>query len=144
LAKKFVKVNMNLQEKFRIEGVSGNHKVIVDQPKSGGGEDAGPAPLEYFLFGLGGCMLALGQIQLRRRRIKAREFSLTIEGQLDIDGLMGRDPDKRSGFEIIKVKARLDADIDEKEKMEILEEVEKRCPVADNVINKSIIELELD
>ncbi len=143
MAKKSVKVNLDLLEKFKIEAVAGNHKVIVDQPANAGGEDAGPNPLEYFLFGLGACILTIGRMAAKQKRIELKSFSVELEGVLDLDGLMGKDSSKRPGFEEIKVHAKLDADISDEEKMAFLEEVEKRCPVADNIMQPSKITLHL-
>lgn len=143
MAKKNVKVNLELLENFKIESAAGNHKMIVDQPANGGGSDAGPNPLEYFLTGLGACMLTMGRMAAKRRRIELRSFSIEIDGVLDLDGLMGKDPSKRTGFEDIQIKAFIDADISDEEKMAFLEEIEKSCPAADNVMNQSKISLKL-
>jgi uncharacterized OsmC-like protein len=88
-------------------------------------------------------MLTMGRMAAKRRRIELRSFSIEIDGVLDLDGLMGKDPSKRTGFEDIQIKAFIDADISDEEKMAFLEEIEKSCPAADNVMNQSKISLKL-
>jgi putative redox protein len=41
---------------LRFAAQVGFHELIMDQPVSGGGEDAGPSPLELFGAALGGCV----------------------------------------------------------------------------------------
>ncbi|GAB4281425.1 MAG: OsmC family protein [Candidatus Rifleibacteriota bacterium] len=143
MAKKNVKVSLNLIENFKIEANAGNHKMFVDQPAVAGGSDAGPNPLEYFLAGLGACLITIGKIAAKQKRIEIRSFSVEVDGLLDLDGLMGKDPSKRAGFEEIVLNVKLDADLSDDEKMAFLKEVENRCPVADNVLRQSKISFKL-
>lgn len=143
MAKKNVKVNLNLVKNFQIEAAAGNHKVFIDQPIPAGGSDSGPNPLEYFLTGLGACLISIAIMAARKKRIVLKAMSVEVDGLLDLDGLMGIDPSKRSGFEEIVLNVKLDADISDEEKMAFLEEVEKRCPVADNIMGQSKISLKL-
>ncbi|MGM0598432.1 MAG: OsmC family protein [Candidatus Rifleibacteriota bacterium] len=143
MAKHTVKVDLNLVENFKIEGKAGNHTVYIDQPKNVKGTDTGPNPSEYFLLSLGGCIITIAKMAARQKRIKMNDFKLQVEGTFDLDGLMGKDPTKRSGFENITLKVDMDADISDEEKRAFIEEVEKRCPVSDNITNPSPIKLEL-
>ncbi len=143
MGKKIVKIESKLVEGFKIEVKAGNHIIVVDQPSAAGGSDAGANPLEYFLTALAGCMITLGKMVAAKKRIKINDFKVEISGELDPDGLMGKNPEIRSGFQTITIKAHLDADISDSEKKEFFEEVEKRCPVADNLINNTSIKLEI-
>jgi uncharacterized OsmC-like protein len=59
---KHVRVEAHMGERFRIESTIGNHALVVDQPKTAGGEDAGPSPLEYFFLSLAGCIATIARI----------------------------------------------------------------------------------
>lgn len=130
---KHVAVEAHLGERFKIESKIGNHTVIVDQPKTGGGEDAGPTPLEYFFLSLAGCIATIARIAAKQKRIALRAMDVTVEGALDVDGLLGRNPDAQSGFSGITVKVKMDADMSKEEKEAFLHEVDRRCPVSDNI-----------
>lgn len=143
MSKKSFKVDLKQLDKFKIEAVSGEHKMIIDQPANGGGENAGPSPLEYVLTGLGGCIITMMQVGARKRRIDMRSLSIEIEGVMDTDGLTGKNPDVRTGFEEIIIKVSLDADVSDEEKLEFIKEAEARCPASDNIANETPIRLQL-
>ena len=132
---KKVRVEAHLGERFKIESTIGNHTLVVDQPKTGGGEDAGPTPLEYFFLSLAGCIATIARIAAKQKRINLRAMDVTVEGDLDVEALMGRKPDAHSGFGGITVRARIDADLTKEEKEAFLHEVDRRCPVSDNIHN---------
>jgi uncharacterized OsmC-like protein len=116
----------------------------VDQPKTGGGEDAGPTPLEYFFLSLAGCIATIARIAAKQKRIDLRAMDVKVEGELDIEALMGRNPDAHSGFGDITVRARIDADMTKEEKEQFLQEVERRCPVSDNIRNLTQMHLAVE
>ncbi len=134
-AVKHVTVEAHLGERFKIDSTIGNHALVVDQPKTGGGDDAGPTPLEYFFLSLAGCIATIARIAAKQKRINLRGMDVKVEGDLDIEALMGRKPDAHSGFSGITVRARIDADLTTEEKEAFLHEVDRRCPVSDNIHN---------
>jgi putative redox protein len=44
------------QERLRFCAQLGSHELILDQPLNGGGDDAGPTPLDLLGAGIGGCV----------------------------------------------------------------------------------------
>jgi len=138
---KHVVVEARMGERFKIESTIGNHTVVVDQPKAGGGEDAGPTPLEYFFLSLAGCIATIARIAAKQKRINLRGMDVKVEGELDVEGLLGRNPDAQSGFRGITVRAKIDADLTKEEKEAFLHEVDRRCPVSDNIHNATPVTL---
>jgi uncharacterized OsmC-like protein len=130
---KHVAVEAHLGERFKIESRIGSHTLFVDQPKTGGGEDAGPTPLEYLFLSLAGCIATIARIAAKQKRITLRSMDVTVEGDLDVEGLMGRNPGGRSGFGGITVRVKMDTDLSREEQEAFLHEVDKRCPVSDNL-----------
>lgn len=118
---------------FKIETRSGNHVSIVDQPKAGGGNDAGPSPLEYLFVSLAGCIATIGHIIAKQRRLPVRGIEVKVEGELDLDSLMGKTNEVRSGFGNIRVITKIDADMTQAEKEQYLREIDERCPISDNI-----------
>jgi len=132
---KLVSVNAVQVDGFKVETKSRQHTSIVDQPPAGGGSDAGPTPLEYLFISLAGCIVTIGHIVARQRKLPVRKIEVSIEGELDTDVLMGKNTEVRAGFSGIRVHTRVDADMSLEEKEAFLREVDARCPISDNIHN---------
>lgn len=130
---KTVRVEAKMDNSFRVESDIRGHKVIIDQPTAGGGTDEGPTPLEYFLFSLAGCVATIGRIAAKQKKIDLRHFSVSVEGDYDPAGLLGKATENRSGFQVVRVTAEIDADLSASEKQAFLDEVCDRCPLHDNI-----------
>jgi len=141
---KKVTVTAQLQDNFRIEAKGSQHTVIIDQPKAGGGNAEGPNPLEYLLFSLAGCIGTIGRIIAKQDRIDLRGIDVRIEGELDMDKLMGKTEEGRPGFYAIKVLTKIDADLTQAEKEAFMKKIDSRCPISDNIENCSKIEFAVE
>lgn len=140
---KEVQVEASMGPKFKIESQIREHKLYVDQPANAGGENAGPTPLEYMFLSLAGCIATIGRIVARQKRIALRGMTVKVEGELDLEVLMGKPRDNRAGFTGLKVIADIDADISKEEKEAFLREVDRRCPVLKNLRNLTPMQLEV-
>jgi uncharacterized OsmC-like protein len=116
-----------------------SHPFVIDQPKMAGGKDEGPNPLEIFLSGLPACICAIGRIIANQRRIALRGIEVEVEGDIDKDFLMGKTTEGRAGFIEIRSFVHIDADMTKEEKETFLKEVALRCPVADNILHKTVV-----
>lgn len=140
---KKVVIESKLKGNMAIEVTARNHKFIIDQPKAGGGDDLGPTPLEYFFSTLAGCIGSIALIVAKQQRINLKACNVKVEGELDVDALMGKCCDVRAGFQWIKVFVEIDADLTDAEKEAFLHEVDERCPISDNIKNTTNVEFEL-
>lgn len=143
MPKKTVKVDAKLQDNFRVEAHMGNHTVIIDQPKAGGGEDQGPNPLQVQLLALAGCLGAIGRIVANQEKLDLRGLDISVQGDLDTDFLLGQTEDGRAGFSSISATVGVDADMTGEEKREFLEKVDSRCPISDVMANGTDVSIEL-
>ncbi|MCT4587064.1 MAG: OsmC family protein [Carboxylicivirga sp.] len=132
-----LKVGAEMKEGFRTE-VSCSHNFVIDQPKPAG-TDEGPNPMEIFLSSLPACICAIGRIIANQRRLPVKGISVKLEGDIDKDFLLGKTEEGRAGFVEIRTYVEIDADMTKEEKEAFLHDVEKRCPIADNMINSSSI-----
>ena len=82
----------------------------ADHPEVFASEDKGATPVEYVLVGLASCLTAGIAAVAQRRNIQLRSVTATIEGDMDIQGILGVDSDVRNGFGGIKVTYKIDAD----------------------------------
>jgi len=140
---KKVQVQATMGSGFETTCTTGGHTVTIDQPANAGGGDAGPTPLQYLFVSLAGCITALGRIIAMQKRIALRGMTVTVEGELDPSGLLGKPIEGRIGFSAIEARVDLDADLSDEEKAELLEEIERRCPVSDNISAATPISVKL-
>src|SRR6187200_2861579 len=75
----------------------------MDHPEIFASEDNGATPVEMVLVGLAGCLTAGVAAVAQNREIQLRKVSATIEGSMDVRGILGIDSDVRNGFSSIKV-----------------------------------------
>lgn len=133
MAIKTISAKGEMNAGMRIEVQCGNHRLVMDQPKNAAGQDLGPTPLEAILAAVAGCFGTIGRLVAHQQKIELRGMRFEIEADYDPAGLLGRDPDVRPGFQELRVKVGIDADLSQEEKQALLEQIEKRCPVADNL-----------
>ncbi|VGO16105.1 hypothetical protein PDESU_04695 [Pontiella desulfatans] len=143
MAKKTVVVESKLNDKFVIASDIRGHKVVIDQPANAAGTDTGPTPLELMFASLAGCIGTIGRIVAMQKRIALRGMDIKVEGDLDVDGLLGKPIDGRVGFEGITISIHVDADLTDEEKEAFIHEVDSRCPVSENLMNATPVSVKL-
>lgn len=143
MSAKKVQVEVIQGSGFKTECVAGKHRVIIDQPLSSGGTDSGPTPLDYQLVALGGCIAAIGRVVALQRKLAVRGIKISLEGVVNTDGLLGKPSQDRIGFSEIKARVTIDADLSREEKAALLHDIDKRCPVSDNLCNITPVAIEL-
>jgi len=107
----------------------------IDHPEIFASEDKGATPVEMVLTGLAGCLTAGVAAVAQRRNIQLRSVKATLEGAMDIQGILGIDEDVRNGFDGIKVKFDIDADGTQEEIAALVAQSQKRSAVFDIVTN---------
>jgi uncharacterized OsmC-like protein len=115
----------------------------ADHPEIFAAEDNGPTPVEYVLVGLGACLTAGIAAVAQHRGIQLRSVSATVEGGMDIQGILGMDGDVRNGFDGIKVTYRIDADATPEEIRALVAQSQKRSAVFDVVTNPTNVTVEV-
>ena len=110
-------------------------KFDSDHPEVFASEDHGATPVEYILVGLASCLTAGIAAVAQHREIQLRSVEATLEGQMDLQGILGIDGDVRNGFDGIKVSFNIDADADQDEIEALVAQSQKRSAVFDIVTN---------
>src|SRR5215472_13852988 len=82
----------------------------ADHPELFASEDQGITPVEFVLVGLASCLTAGIAAVAQNRGIQLLSVQATIEGGMDIQGILGIDGDVRNGFDGITVRYKIDAD----------------------------------
>jgi uncharacterized OsmC-like protein len=107
----------------------------MDHPEVFASEDKGATPVEMVLTGLAGCLTAGVAAVAQHRKIQLRSVKATLEGGMDIQGILGIDADVRNGFDGIKVHFEVDADATKEEIEALVAQSQKRSAVYDILTN---------
>ena len=116
----------------------------VDHPELFASEDNGATPVEYVLVGLASCLTAGIAAVAQNREIQLRSVKATLEGAMDVQGILGVDPEVRNGFSDIKVHFDIDADATPEEIEALVAQSQKRSAVFDVVTNPTNITVEVN
>src|SRR5215470_18737599 len=102
----------------------------ADHPAVLVGQDNGPTPVEYVLHALAAC-LASGLANIAAARdVNLTEVTATVEGDIDLLGILGLSDDVRNGYQQIKVGFTLRGD-DADKLRDIVEQSRRRSAVYD-------------
>ena len=115
----------------------------ADHPEVFASEDHGATPVEYVLVGLASCLTAGVAAVAQRRDIQLRSVKATLEGGMDIQGILGIDSEVRNGFDGIKVNYEIDADATPEEIRAIVAQSQKRSAVYDILTNPTNVTVEV-
>lgn len=86
--------------------------IDADHPAVLTGTDLGPTPAELLLNALASCLMAgLGNIAAARG-VELHGVRCTVEGDIDLQGILGLDSKVRNGFHDIRVTFEVDGDAD--------------------------------
>jgi uncharacterized OsmC-like protein len=115
----------------------------ADHPAVLVGTDNGPTPVEFVLHALAACLTAgLGNIAAARG-VTLSEVRSTIEGDIDLNGILGLSDDVRNGYEQIRISFKLRGD--EPEKLaKVVEQSRKRSAVFDVLTNGVPVAIAVD
>ena len=115
----------------------------ADHPAVLVGADNGPTPVEYVLHALAACLTAGIANIAAARGVELTEVSSTVEGDIDLLGILGLSDDVRNGYQQIRVSFRLRGDEPEKLRR-VVEQSRKRSAVFDIVTNGVPVVIDVD
>ena len=95
------------------------------------------------LAALASCLTAGVASVATHRGVQLRSVTSTIEGNMDLAGILGIDSDVRNGFDGIKVTYDIDADASKADLEAIVAQSQKRSAVFDIVANPTTIQVEV-
>jgi uncharacterized OsmC-like protein len=116
----------------------------IDHPKVLVGSDQGPTPAEYLLHALAGCLTA-GLVNVAAARgIALSEVTSTVEGDIDLNGILGLDADVRNGYQQIRVTFDIKGDAPAEKLRQIVQQSQARSAVFDVITNGSPVSVEVN
>ena len=118
--------------------------VETDHPEIFASEDHGMTPVEMVLAGLAGCLTAGVAAVATNRGVKLHSVTASLEGDMDIQGILGIDPEVRNGFDGITVRYEIAADASKADLEAIVAQSQKRSAVYDIVTNPTNVVVLVD
>jgi uncharacterized OsmC-like protein len=115
----------------------------ADHPPVLVGSDNGPTPVEYVLHALAACLTAGIANIAAARGVNLTEVSSTVEGDIDLLGILGLSDEVRNGYQQIKVSFTLRGDDPDKLRS-VVEQSRRRSAVFDVVTNGAPVSIDVD
>ena len=110
----------NGQGRYQQEVRVGQHRLLADEPLSVGGDDAGPAPFDFLMAGLGACTSMTLRMYAERKELPLTGIKVTLSHEkIEVDGK----PRDR-----IKREITLEGELSDTQRQRLLE-IAGKCPV---------------
>ncbi len=120
------------------------HVYEADHPRVLVAEDRAATPVEFLLHGLAACLTAgIGNIAAARG-IALTSVESTVEGDIDLRGLLGLSEDVRNGYQRIRVGFRISGDASPERLRELVEQSRARSAVFDVLTNGVPVDVDVD
>ncbi len=128
-------------ESFNGAGGSHSHTTAfqydADHPAVLVGKDEGPTPVEFLLHALGACLTAGIANVAAARGVTLTSVESTIEGDINLLGILGLSEQVRNGYERIRVNFKIAGDAPAEKLRQIVEQSRSRSAVFD-VLTKGV------
>ena len=118
------------------------HIFDADHPAVLVGGDHGPTPVEYLLHALAACLTAGIANVAAVRKVNLTEVTSTVEGDIDLLGILGLGEGVRNGFQQIKVTFTVKGD-DPEQLRKVVAQSAARSAVFDVVTNGVPVDIEV-
>jgi uncharacterized OsmC-like protein len=122
--------------------VLGEHRLIrdfnfvIDEPMQLLGVNSAPNPAEYMLGGLAGCMAVTFMAGATAMDIQISELKLEIDGELDLQGFLGLNPDINPGFPELKFVFHVKGSGTQDQYNSLMDRVSKHSPNFNTIKNE--------
>jgi len=116
----------------------------TDHPQVFASQDRGATPVELVLAGLAGCLTAGVAAVAQMRGIQLHSVTSTVEGRMNVLGILGGDPEVRNGFDTVSVRFSIDADASPEDIEALVAQSQKRSAVFDVITNPTDVRVSVD
>lgn len=134
-----IKAVVEKKDGIAIEAHSGGFKVLLDKTKQSGGTNKGMNPAQLLLCTLGGCQAMSIASYADKYGVNIKYLSIELEGDMDSNASPGSS-NSRSGYQDIRFNINIRTDSPENKVKQLVEFVEKTCPMGDSIRNGVPIE----
>ncbi|MDR4497747.1 MAG: OsmC family protein [Candidatus Scalindua sp.] len=116
----------------------------MDEPPVVFGKNRGANPVEYLLVALSGFLTTSLIVNASARGIEKKGVESRYEGDLDARGFLGISEDVKLSYENIRVYFKINADIYDEQKDELVQLAKKYSPVYNSIANPVSVSVQLD
>ena len=116
----------------------------ADHPAVFAAEDEGPTPVEALLHALASCLTAGIANIAAARGVDLTEVESTVEGDIDMQGLLGLSDEVRNGYERIRIGFKVRGNAPPEKLREIVEQSRARSAVYDVLTNGTSVTVSMD
>jgi uncharacterized OsmC-like protein len=127
------------------EDASREHDFVydADHPAVLTGTNQGPTPVEFLLHALAACLTAgIGNIA-SARGVTLESVESTVEGDIDLQGILGLSDEVRNGYNDVRVSFRIKGDASDEDLRAIVEQSRARSAVFDVLTNGVPVSLDV-
>jgi uncharacterized OsmC-like protein len=128
-----------------VEDTSRNVTFVMDagEPPALLGRDEGPTPFEALLHALASCLGISFIYYASAHEVKIAALEMQLEGEIDLQGLLGLSRKIRNGFDRIRVTFLVTSDAPRETLDELCSLAQRRSPVFDMVSNPVPVAVEM-
>ena len=116
----------------------------ADHPAVLVGGDNAPLPVEIVLYGLAACITGGIANIAAARGVKLTEVESTVEGDMDLRGILGLSGEVRNGYEKIRATFTIKGDAPAEKLRQIVEQSRARSAVFDIITNAVPVEISIN
>ncbi len=117
--------------------------IDADHPPQFAADDNGATPVEIVLSALGSCLTGGIAAVAQQRGIQLRSVKAVVEGDHDIAGILGADPEVPNRFTDVRVKYEVDADASPEDIQALVAQSQKRSAVFDLLVNPTNVTVDV-
>ena len=122
---------------YEQEIIAGRHRFVADEPVTIGGQDAGPAPYDFLMAGLGACTSMTLRMYAERRNLPLKRVTVGLRHEK-----IQRDGETLKIDRFVRT-ITLEGDLSDAQRDKLLE-IANKCPVHRTLSGEILIETELD
>ena len=115
----------------------------ADHPAVLVGTNHGPTPVEFLLHAIAACLTAGLANIAAARGITLRRVSSTVEGDIDLLGILGLSDEVRNGYRQIRVRFEVDGDASPEELVGLVERSRARSAVYDVLAHGTDVQIDV-
>jgi uncharacterized OsmC-like protein len=113
----------------------------ADHPAIFAAEDNDSTPVEFVLHALASCLTGGVAAVAANRGVTLNSVTSTLEGDMDLQGILGMDREVRNGYQAVRVNFEIDADASAEEIASIVAQSRKRSAVYDILTGNVPVEI---
>jgi uncharacterized OsmC-like protein len=116
----------------------------MDEPSILLGNNDGRNPVEYLLVALSGCITTSIVAHASAKGIEIKGVESRYEGDIDLRGFLGLSEDVPVGYQEIRVYFKIDADVSDEQKEEMIRMGQKYSPVYNTIAKSAPVSVRMD